>query len=120
MSANDQPERINSGGSDPSHLTKSGEPDKRFKEHGGGSHGNQGGRETGFEEIGDGTSRMRTEGTSTEDDTYHPSAHGGKKEDGGQDKRVSSEHGFGGDRQRASEAGKKGGSASNDNGRLTQ
>lgn len=26
---------------------------------------------------------------------YRPSAHGGQKEDGGEDKRVSSEHGFG-------------------------
>ena len=33
------------------------------------------------------------------------------KEDGTPDKRVSSEHGFGGDRERASEAGKAGGSA---------
>ncbi|KAK9895797.1 hypothetical protein P389DRAFT_195925 [Cystobasidium minutum MCA 4210] len=116
MSANEQPERLNSGGSDPSHLTKSGEPDKRFKEHGGGSHGNQG---TGFTEDGDGTSRMRTQGTG-EDGTYKPSAHGGQKEDGGEDKRMSSEHGFGGDRERASAAGQKGGSASYDNGGLTQ
>ncbi|KAJ9109035.1 hypothetical protein QFC21_000361 [Naganishia friedmannii] len=33
------------------------------------------------------------------------------KEDGTPDKRVSSEHGFGGDRERASEAGKSGGSS---------
>lgn len=33
------------------------------------------------------------------------------KEDGTPDKRMSSEHGFGGDRERASEAGKAGGSA---------
>lgn len=29
--SNEQPERVTSGGSDESHLTKSGEPDKRFK-----------------------------------------------------------------------------------------
>lgn len=93
------------GGSDESHLTKSGEPDRRFKEHGGGSHGmfngllymrfslsqasfhSPGNQGTGFTEDGDGTSRMRTQGTG-EDGTYKPSAHGGQKEDGGQDKRV--------------------------------
>ncbi|KAK1923396.1 hypothetical protein DB88DRAFT_510955 [Papiliotrema laurentii] len=100
-------------------LKADGTPDHRFKEHGGGQHGNQGGRETGFEEIGDGTSRIVTEGTG-EEATYKPTAHGGKKEDGGEDKRVSSEHGFGGDREAASEAGRKGGSASYDNGGLTQ
>ena len=57
-----------------------------MNQNGGGTHGNQGGRETGFEEIGDGTSSMVTDGTG-EDGTYKPSAHGGKKEDGGQDKR---------------------------------
>lgn len=46
--------------------------------------GNQG---TSFEEVGDGSSRMVTEGTG-EDGTYKPSAHGGKKEDGGDDKRT--------------------------------
>jgi hypothetical protein len=83
----------NSGASSEDHLTKSGEPDKRFKEvspvvllchphalacsdcyrsrqHGGGTHGNQGGRLTGFEEIGDGTSSMRTEGTGEDTGTY--------------------------------------------------
>jgi hypothetical protein len=48
------------------HLTQSGEPDKRFKENGGGQHGNQG---TSFEEVGDGSSRLVTEG-SGEDATY--------------------------------------------------
>lgn len=33
---------------------------------------------------------------------------------------VSSEHGFGGDKERAQEAGQKGGKASYDNGGLTQ
>ena len=65
------------------------------EQHGGGQHGNQGGRETGFEEIGDGTSRLVTEGTGEDTGTYKPTEHGGQKEDGGQDKRVSSEHGFG-------------------------
>jgi hypothetical protein len=59
-------------------------------QNGGGEHGNQGGRLSGgFEEDGDGTSRLVTEG-SGEDGTYKPSAHGGKKEDGGEDKRESS------------------------------
>ena len=35
-------------------------------QHGGGQHGNQGGRQTGFEEEGDGTSRLVTEGTGEE------------------------------------------------------
>lgn len=56
-------------------------------QNGGGEHGNQGGRLSGgFEEDGDGTSRLVTEG-SGEDATYKPSAHGGKKEDGTDDKR---------------------------------
>ncbi|GAA5881400.1 hypothetical protein JCM16303_000163 [Sporobolomyces ruberrimus] len=42
--------------------------------------------------------------------TYKPTEHGGKTEGGEPDKRVSSEHGFGGDREAASEQGKKGGS----------
>ncbi|ORY34555.1 hypothetical protein BCR39DRAFT_556073 [Naematelia encephala] len=100
------------------HLKQDGTPDERFKEHGGGSHGQQG---VGFEEEGDGRSRLVTEGSS-EDGAYKPSQHGGQKKDGGEDKRTSSEHGFGecGDRERASEAGSKGGSASYDNGGLTQ
>lgn len=49
--------------------------------------GNQGGRETGFEEDGDGTSSMRTEGTG-EEATYKPTAHGGQKKDGSSDERV--------------------------------
>ena len=36
--------------------------------------------------------------------------HGGLKEDGTEDKRTRSDHGFGADRERASEEGKKGGS----------
>lgn len=39
---------------------------------------------------------------------YKPSEHDGLKQDGTPDKRMSSEHGFGGDRQFASEMGKKG------------
>lgn len=42
----------------------------------------------------DGTSSLVTEGTG-EEGVYKPSEHGGKKEDGTQDARVSSEHGFG-------------------------
>merc|ERR1712093_219399 len=61
LTMSDQPERISSGDSDPeTKQTISGEPDHRFKEHGGGEHGNQGARQTGFEEDGDGTSQMRT------------------------------------------------------------
>ena len=41
--------------------------------------------------------------------TYKPSEHGGVKEDGTMDKRMTSEHGFGGDRERASAEGVKGG-----------
>ncbi|KAI5480726.1 hypothetical protein MNV49_007653 [Pseudohyphozyma bogoriensis] len=42
--------------------------------------------------------------------TYKPTEHDGLKQDGTPDKRVSSEHGLGGDRERASELGKQGGS----------
>jgi len=78
------------------HTTMDGNPDRRFKEvcllplffprltyhpfasslmvtdnqNGGGQHGNQGGRETGFEEIGDGTSSLVTEGTGEDTGTY--------------------------------------------------
>lgn len=41
--------------------------------------------------------------------TYKPSEHGGLKEDGTPDKRVQTEHGFGGDRDRASQLGQEGG-----------
>ncbi|KAK6338466.1 hypothetical protein TWF730_002529 [Orbilia blumenaviensis] len=41
---------------------------------------------------------------------YKPTEHGGLKEDGTKDKRVSSEHGFGGqDRDEVAETGRKGG-----------
>ena len=42
------------------------------------------------------------------EEVYKPSENDGLKEDGTQDKRTSSEHGFGGDREFASEMGKKG------------
>ncbi|KAK8858967.1 hypothetical protein IAR55_003199 [Kwoniella newhampshirensis] len=99
------------------HLKADGTPDARFKEHGGGQHGNQG---TGFEEVGDGSSSLVTEGIGEDTGTYKPSLHDGQKKDGGKDNRVSSEHGFGGDRDRASAEGQKGGSASYENGGLTQ
>ncbi|WRT64403.1 uncharacterized protein IL334_001335 [Kwoniella shivajii] len=108
---------VQPGHSNESHTTADGSPDMRFKENGGGSHGNQG---VGFIEEGDGTSRLVTEGTGEDTGTYKPSAHGGEKKDGGQDKRVSSDHGFGGDHERAVEAGQKGGSASYENDGLTQ
>ncbi|GAA5820357.1 hypothetical protein JCM11251_005591 [Rhodosporidiobolus azoricus] len=44
-----------------------------------------------------------------EEATYRPSEHGGLKKNGEPDKRVSSEHGFGGNKELASEAGRKGG-----------
>ncbi|KAJ9115894.1 hypothetical protein QFC22_005037 [Naganishia vaughanmartiniae] len=114
-----EPVSSNPGSSDQeTHLTQSGEPDKRFKEHGGGQHGRQG--ESFAFDKGDGSSSLVTEGTGEDTGTHKPSAHDGKKEDGTDDKRTSSEHGFGGDRERASEAGKKGGSASYDNGGLTK
>ncbi|GHJ90154.1 hypothetical protein NliqN6_6556 [Naganishia liquefaciens] len=112
-----EPVASNPGQSNPeTHLTQSGEPDKRFKENGGGSHGHQG--ESFSFDKGDGTSRLVTEG-SGEDATYKPSAHDGLKEDGTPDKRMSSEHGFGGNKELAHEAGQKGGSASYENGGLT-
>ena len=46
------------------------------------------------------------------DEVYKPSEHDGLREDGQPDKRKSSEHGFGADRERASEEGKKGGQSS--------
>ena len=50
-----------------------------------------------------------------------PSEHDGKTKDGKDDKRMSSEHGFGSSEGAdPSEAGKKGGSASYENGGLTQ
>ena len=49
-----------------------------------------------------------------------PSEHGGQKKDGSQDKRTSAEHGFGGDREAAAQAGQKGGSASYENDGLTK
>ncbi|POY76788.1 hypothetical protein BMF94_0037 [Rhodotorula taiwanensis] len=48
------------------------------------------------------------------DNVYKPSEHDGLREDGQPDKRLSSEHGFGGDRERASEAGKAGGATQPD------
>ena len=42
-------------------------------------------------------------------DNYSAKEHDGLRKDGQPDKRLSSEHGFGGDRDRASEMGKKGG-----------
>ncbi|GAA5887342.1 hypothetical protein JCM16303_006597 [Sporobolomyces ruberrimus] len=54
-------------------------------------------------------SNEMTEHAEKESGTYKPTEHGGLKEDGTPDKRVSSEHGFGGDKELASEAGTKGG-----------
>ncbi|GAA5946956.1 hypothetical protein JCM3765_002091 [Sporobolomyces pararoseus] len=46
--------------------------------------------------------------------TYKPTEHGGKTEGGEQDKRVSSEHGFGKDHEEASKQGQKGGATQPD------
>lgn len=45
---------------------------------------------------------------------YKPSEHGGLTKSGEPDKRMSSEHGFGGDRERAAEMGKRGGAKNAD------
>ena len=45
---------------------------------------------------------------------YKPTEHGGTKKDGSPDKRTSSDHGFGGDTERASQEGQKGGSTQPD------
>ncbi|TNY24491.1 hypothetical protein DMC30DRAFT_386575 [Rhodotorula diobovata] len=53
-------------------------------------------------------------GQTQPDEIYKPSEHDGLREDGSEDKRMSSSHGFGGDRERAAEAGRKGGKAQPD------
>ncbi|GAA5996579.1 uncharacterized protein JCM10292_003064 [Rhodotorula paludigena] len=45
-----------------------------------------------------------------EEAVYRPTEHDGLRKDGQPDKRVSSEHGFGGDKELAHEAGVEGGS----------
>ncbi|KAG7563086.1 hypothetical protein FFLO_01518 [Filobasidium floriforme] len=106
------------GASNPeTHLTKDGKPDQRFKENGGGQQ-NVG---TEYIEEGDGTSRLATEKGQSSTDQYKPSEHGGKTKDGKDDKRMSSDHGFGSaEGADPHEAGAKGGSASYENGGLTQ
>lgn len=47
-------------------MTQSGEPDKRFKENGGGSHGHQGESFSFDKEGKDGSSRLVTEGSGEE------------------------------------------------------
>ncbi|GAA5864550.1 hypothetical protein JCM8547_005577 [Rhodosporidiobolus lusitaniae] len=54
-------------------------------------------------------SNEMTEHAEQQEATYKPSEHGGKRKDGEPDKRMSSEHGFGGDKELASEAGRRGG-----------
>jgi len=49
------------------------------------------------------------QGATETGEKYKPSEHGGLKENGEPDKRMNPEHGFGGDTERASEMGKKGG-----------
>ncbi|GAA5931926.1 hypothetical protein JCM3775_000079 [Rhodotorula graminis] len=48
-------------------------------------------------------------GATQPDEVYKPSEHDGLKKNGEPDKRMSSEHGFGGDRERAAAEGAKGG-----------
>ncbi|GAA5849054.1 hypothetical protein JCM3766R1_002282 [Sporobolomyces carnicolor] len=54
----------------------------------------------------------------SDEGTYKPTEHGGKKEDGSPDKRVSSEHGFGADHEEAKKQGQKGGSVSQQEGEV--
>ncbi|GAA5905259.1 uncharacterized protein JCM6883_006336 [Sporobolomyces salmoneus] len=49
---------------------------------------------------------------------YKPTEHDGKKEDGTEDKRVSSEHGFGSNHEEASKQGQKGGEVSQSEGEV--
>ncbi|GAA5918939.1 hypothetical protein JCM1841_006694 [Sporobolomyces salmonicolor] len=60
------------------------------------------------------SNEMTQHAESAGDGPYKPSEHGGQKKDGSPDKRVSSEHGFGGNKELAHEAGKKGGSVTGD------
>ncbi|GAA5858045.1 hypothetical protein JCM1840_001015 [Sporobolomyces johnsonii] len=59
-------------------------------------------------------SNKMTEHAEAQEPVYKPSEHGGKKKDGSPDKRMSSEHGFGGNKELAHEAGQKGGSVTGD------
>ncbi|KWU41965.1 hypothetical protein RHOSPDRAFT_36529 [Rhodotorula sp. JG-1b] len=54
-------------------------------------------------------SNEMTEHAEQAEATYKPSEHGGLRQDGQPDKRMSSEHGFGGDKELAHDAGVKGG-----------
>ncbi|POY74615.1 hypothetical protein BMF94_2376 [Rhodotorula taiwanensis] len=54
-------------------------------------------------------SNEMTEHAENAEATYKPSEHDGLKKDGTPDKRMSSDHGFGGDKQLAHDAGVKGG-----------
>jgi len=54
-------------------------------------------------------SNEMTEHAEQESGTYKPSEHDGKKQDGTPDARVKSDHGFGSNKELASEAGTKGG-----------
>ncbi|GAA5983622.1 hypothetical protein JCM10908_000355 [Rhodotorula pacifica] len=54
-------------------------------------------------------SNEMTEHAEQAEATYKPSEHDGLRKDGKPDQRMSSEHGFGGDKELAHEAGVKGG-----------
>merc|ERR1712093_278390 len=56
-------------------------------------------------------SNAMTEHAENAEATYKPSEHGGMRKDGEPDQRMSSEHGFGGDKELAHDAGVKGGKA---------
>ncbi|GAA5845540.1 hypothetical protein JCM9279_003071 [Rhodotorula babjevae] len=54
-------------------------------------------------------SNKMTEHAENAEAVYKPSEHDGLRKDGQPDKRMSSEHGFGGDKELAHDAGVKGG-----------
>ncbi|BGP24799.1 hypothetical protein JCM10295v2_003719 [Rhodotorula toruloides] len=61
-------------------------------------------------EMAKGSNEMTEHAEAQDSFQYRPKEHDGKKKDGSPDRRVSSEHGFGGNKELASEAGKRGGS----------
>ncbi|KAK4688145.1 hypothetical protein P7C73_g1962, partial [Tremellales sp. Uapishka_1] len=75
-------------------LKQDGTPDKRVSsEHG---FGGSDGPDPHVEGAKGGRTSGTTGGGESGGDTYKPSEHDGLKQDGTPDKRVSSEHGFGG------------------------
>jgi len=92
-------------------LKKDGEPDMRFK-----AAKDAVGDEGSSDNSGSSGSSGNTTGQGKPSGTDNPdTAEDGTplRKDGQPDQRYSSEHGFGGDRQKASEEGKKGGRTGN-------